>query len=383
MNPETFSTIGYVSVALWILVPLLLLLHHVRRPRGWTCHVALVVAIAAFVLAKINSDTHVNRIQLDRSAEVAAAEALAEEARQAALAARESEVAAVRFAEDSATDRLDEAGMDESDKKYMDTLRQDAEPAWKKQKKERSGQRQQDDSLEGMLETGETEDGLSSEFTEAAEEQAPIIMLADDMAMANRLDAANLQVTRLLILLTLILLIVDYLRRANVYEEAYFPLPLPSSWLNSLTPIPALRVRPKPARRDLPAELAWLTKRGDAFVCLTNPTVAESLPDTLPKFGKGIKPVEILRVSDDISDDFVFEALWYGRSSFIVDSTERAEQMIARFVELMAERRLTRAVVSQTVHVLWDMESPVPETREGEFAGLAKATGLSLLVRSA
>ncbi|MFT5129997.1 MAG: hypothetical protein ACI8W8_003626 [Rhodothermales bacterium] len=383
MNPESFSTIGYISVAVWIIVPLLLLLHHVRRPRGWLCHVALVLSITAFALAKVNSSSHVNRIQLDRSAEAAAAETLKEEARQAALTAREAEVAAVRFAEDGATDRFDEAGMDEADKKYMKTLRQEGEPEWKKAKKQRSGERQKDDSLEGMLDTDEAEEGLSSEFTEEAEEKAPVVMIAEDRAMADRLDAANLQVTRLLIVLAFILLIVDYLRRANVYEEAYCPLPLPSAWLNALTPAPALRVRPRPPRRDLPAELAWITKRGDAFVCITNPTVAPSIPDSQPRLAKSIKPVEILRVTDEISDDFVFEALWHGRCSFVVDSHERAEQMIARFVELMAERRSTRAVVSQTVHVLWDIDSPLPETQEGEFAGLAKATGLSLLVRSA
>jgi hypothetical protein len=382
MNPQTFSTLGYASVVLWLLLPVLLILHHVRRPRGWLCHLALVIGIAAFALAKVNSATHVNRIQPDRSSEIAAAEALKEKARKAALEAREGEVANVRFAEDSLADRLDEGGMDDADRKYMETVLEKGEPGYKKgPKKERSGQRQQDDSLEGMLNTEEADDGLKSEFTEKAEAAEPIVMAEAEVAMANRLDKANLQIVRLLLLVTFILLIIDYLKRANIYEEAYLPLPLPSSWLNCLTPAPPVNVRDEP-RRDLASELAWLTKRGDTFVCLTaDSSVASAVPASLPKF-KGMQPVDVLKVTDAISDDFVFESLWYGRSSFVVDSAARAEQMIKRFVELMAERRSTRAAVRQTVHVLWDIDAPVPETQRGEFAGLAKATGLSLMVRA-
>jgi hypothetical protein len=374
--------LGYVSVVLWLLVPVLLVLHHMRRPRGWLCHLALLIAVAAFALAKINSTTHVNSIQLDRSAEIAAEEALKEKARQAALEAREGEVANVRFAEDSLDDRLDEGGMDEADRKYMETLRQQGDPDYKKgPKKERSGERKQDDSLEGMLNTEDPDEGVKSKFTEGAEAKEPIVMSAEQKDMANRLDGANLQVIRLLLLVTLILLIIDYLKRANVYEEAYCPLPLPSAWLNSLTPAPPLLVREKP-RRDMAGELAWLSKRGDTFICLTgDAAVAGAVPKSLPKL-RGMDPVDVLKVTDDISDDFVFESLWYGRSSFVVDSTARAEQMIRRFVELMAERRTTRAAVRQTVHVLWDIDAPVPETQQGEFAGLAKATGLSLMVKS-
>ena len=74
--------------------------------------------------------------------------------------------------------------------------------------------------------------------------------------------------------------------------------------------------------------------------------------------------MDVLRVDGwrtRIDDDFVFEALWFGRSSFVVDSAARAEQMLSRFIELLEKRKTTRARVSQTVHIVWDLKTPIPE----------------------
>lgn len=86
------------------------------------------------------------------------------------------------------------------------------------------------------------------------------------MAMASRLDGLNLNLTRLLIVLGVCIVVMDYLRRGNIYTEAYFPLPLPSNWVNGLTPILPEMTRPDPPRRTVPQELAWLIKRGDSDV---------------------------------------------------------------------------------------------------------------------
>ncbi len=100
MNPESFSIIGYASVAVWIVV-LLLWLVHWRRPRRVLCRAALALSVLAFVMAKINSKTHVEKIQLDRSAQMAAWDAEQKAREQAALDSRGEEVAQIRFAEDA------------------------------------------------------------------------------------------------------------------------------------------------------------------------------------------------------------------------------------------------------------------------------------------
>lgn len=90
---------------------------------------------------------YVNRIQVDRSKEVESQLTEQEIARQATIKAREAEVAQITFAEDSAGDFLDMAGMDEADRKYLESLRDADDPAWKKEKKERTDD-MVDDSLE-------------------------------------------------------------------------------------------------------------------------------------------------------------------------------------------------------------------------------------------
>ncbi|MGY8994712.1 MAG: hypothetical protein ACKVK8_11275, partial [Rhodospirillales bacterium] len=114
MISNYFSIAGYLSIALWLVVPILWLVHAVRRPRRWICHYAVIVAVAALFFATINSKTYVNRIQIDRSEEIEAAQARQAAARKAAEESRAGEVAQVRFAEDGASDFLDEGGMDDA-----------------------------------------------------------------------------------------------------------------------------------------------------------------------------------------------------------------------------------------------------------------------------
>lgn len=390
MNPQMFSVWGYLSVALWLAVPVLWGLHLRRRtPRGWLCHVALGVALLAYALAKVNSLAHVNRIQLDQSAEIAAAKAKAEAARKTAQQARNDQVAQVRFAEDSAHDSMDAGGMDSADMKYMEKINEAAEPAWKKVKKQRSGGAEADDSVEAAIEGQKAPAGDApaagpeSKGVEEGGGRPPVLMVEKDKALANRLDALNLAMVRLLVLLGVVILVVDYLRRANRYGEAYLPLPLPGAWMNALTPLPAFVARPEPARRSVAAELAWLTRRGDVFAYLTSdPAAAAAVPGRLARLPRGRWPVEVLHVAEDdgLADDtFMFETLWYHRASFVMNSVERADAFLESVVRLLRRRMEKRAKVRQAVHIVWDMGRPVPDSMRAELEPLARVTGWSLM----
>jgi hypothetical protein len=377
LNLESFSIVGYASVALWICVPLVWLLHW-KRPRRVLCRLALLLAVAAFVLAKTNSVDHVDKIQLDRSEQMAAWKAQQEVNRKAAAESRGEDVAQIRFAEDASGDFLDKAGMDEADLKYIEKLQGDGVPDWKKDKKNRSAGGADDDSLEGLIGGERAGGGLESDSLESATDAAPVLMLEKDLILANRLDTWNLSLIRWLIAIAVMILALDYLRRANLYREASFPLPLPSAWINSLTPIAPVRVRPEHPRRKLPAELAWLLKRGDCFVYLTDSQEAaeKALAQRRPR-------ADVLRVGEghfEIDDEFIFEALWFGRSSFVIDSADRAETLFARFLELMEERKSGRARVRQNAHVVWDLRAPIPDHFASEFERLAEKTGLSLFI---
>ena len=384
MNWDIFSLTGYISIALWLCMPLLWLVHFVvLGQRGWLVHLTLLVGLAALVMAKVNSNHYVNRIQIDRSEEIEAQLNKQQLARQAATAAREAEVAQIRFAEDSDDDFLDIAGMDEADRKYLESFGEEDVPEWKREKKERSAGTI-DESLEAQIGATEEQEGVES--AEAFEEESiePILMSDKDKLAADRLDAANLRMIRIMLALGVVVVVVDYLRRANRYDRAYFPLPLPSQWVDAMTPREPITTRPKTPRRPLLDELAVFTRRGESFVYITDDGyAADKATKTFHRLPLYLRPVEALNVANyngKMDDDFVFETLWYGRNSFVVDSPERGRQMLERFIELLRDRRDTRAHVRQTVHVVWDTDTSIPEELLSRFASLGRATGYSLLL---
>lgn len=382
MNANFFSFYGYISVLLWLAVPVLWWFSWRRRQFRWICPAALVAALLAMALAKINSETHVNRIQPDQSAQLDAARAKTDAKRKAMEATRGDEVADVRFAEDGAEDFLDKGGMEDSDLKYMESLGGGAEPDWKKDKKSRGESGEEPKGLDAKLGGDQAVKGVDSSNFEEKKEKAPILMSEAHKVMADRLDNLNHTTIEVMIALAVIMCLLDYLARANVYALAFSPLPLPSAFPNSISPHAPLVARGAKPRRSLPDELAWLVKRGDCFLLLTDdPATAAAVPATLPRFGKSRLPVEVLAANHPrITDDFAFEALWYGRCCLVVDSPERAHRIFSRFLELMEQRRLVRAKVRQTAHVVWDLRQPPSPDQLAVFERLAKATGLSLLL---
>lgn len=384
MNLNYFSILGYISVALWMLVPVLMAVHLKQRPRRWLCHCAFVIALLAYLLAKINSVNHVERIQPDQSAAIAAAAAEQQAAVKAAEAARSDAAAKVGFAEDSHDEKLDKGGMDDADLKYMEKIAGDsAAPAWKQRKKLRSGDKA-DGSLDALVGADEGAGKGMAKAAEAEQEKEPLVMPQRDVDRANRLDRANLLIIRLLVLAAFLLVVFDYLSRFNVYSEAYLPLPLPSLWVNALSPLPPLQTRTEPPRRSLKEELEWVIRRGDSFVYFApNAAVAAALPSSLPRFGRKCCPAEVICVQGDapgITDAFVFESLWYGRASFVVDSPTRAVQMLGCFKTLLSERKPFNAKVAHSVHIFWGCGMPLTEEWKAEFAKLSGATGMTLVL---
>jgi hypothetical protein len=379
MNPNSFSILGYLSVLLWLVVPLLWFLRHRIKAPGWSF---LALALLAFTFATINSRTHVSRIQ----AEVieASPDALMLEAakRKAVEEARSGDVADIRFAEDGAEDFIDKAGMDEADSQYLESLDESKEPGWKKKKKSRGEAAEEGDDLDDMLGGEEPAKKLSTDaLPEEKASRTPIIMSEPHVATAQRLNSINLSVSFYAILLGAVLLIVDYLARANSYAQAAFPLPLPAAWRNAFTPLPAIVKRPEKPRRNLTEELAHLARRGDAFVLFTKD--ASSLPESLPTLGKSSRPIDLLRVDGDrITPTFAFESLWYRRTCFVVDSPALSQTLFAEILKQLELRHVSRARTRHNVHLVWNLSQPPNEKDLATFERLASSTGFSLFRRS-
>ncbi|MFZ9935500.1 MAG: hypothetical protein ACO3JG_00420 [Luteolibacter sp.] len=383
MNSETIGTLGQLGLACGAGSLLCALIYWVRKRRS-LARMAAALACAALACTLLHSATHVSRIEVDPSAKLAEMEARQQAKRQAVLDSRGTEVAQIRFAEDDGGEFLDKAGLEQSDLKYLESIETDDVPEWKKSKKTRSDESADDVGLEDQIDTEEAEGGADvGELAETARSE-PILMSEAGVITARRIDRWSRRSAWALAILALLLLFHDYLRRANRYAEASLPLPLPSSWLNAVTPVPPALARPDPPRRPVPAELAWLARRGDAFVYLTeSPEAAEAAMQALRPFSARRGRPEVIRVSNDdseIDDDFIFDAVWFGRASFIIDSAGRAQRLLERFAVLLGERRARRARVRQTSHLVRDLEQPMPATVHDSFMRLTQATGFSLFL---
>ena len=380
MNWEIFGLIGYLGLALGAAAIVSWLVYW-KIPSKLLCRIGLGLTVGALACATLNSKGHVARIQVDPAAQIEAAKALEEAKRQAVLQSRGEEVAQIQFAEDSGDEFLDKAGLDEEDLKYLESYE---EPAWKKTKKSRTGRGAEDDSLEALIDDEEQEGGADVAEIEEESGPEPIFMDEADMVKANRFDRWNLRVSEWLLVIAILMLGIDYLRRFNIYREASAPLPLPSSLPNAFTPAPPIIERTSQPRRELHEELAWLRRRGDSFLYLTDSaSKAADAVARLEPLTRKRRPLDLLRVGEEkdlVDDDFVFEALWFGRASFVVDSADRAGELMKRLVELTVERQSTRARARQNVHVVWDLESEVPPDLRQVFSDFAGPAGFSLLV---
>lgn len=375
MNPNSFSILGYLSVLLWLASPLLWLLRKRFRFPSW---LALALAMLALVFATINSRTHVNRIQGERIEQTVNQLDAAAAKRKAVEKARGGEVADIRFAEDGNDDFIDKAGMDEADRKYLDTIGDSTEPDWKKQKKQRGADGEEEASLDDAIGGKDVIEGVASDSLPTDEEKRSAIVMSEaHKATADRLDRINLSSSRIVVLLAIVLFFIDYLTRTNSYAHASFPLPLPASWRNAFSPLPTIVHRPEPPRRTLPEELAWLVRRGDVFVCFTKN--ASTLPDSLRPLGRLKRPIDILRVEGErISDSFVFESLWYGRSCFVVDCPKRATELFTAIFQHLEKRYLTRARAVQNIHLVWNTDQHLDKDDLAAFENLARSAGVSL-----
>jgi len=376
-NWNAFSPIGYAGLAISFVVPALWAWAAVRRTTPAVVQAAVIVAVVALACGLINSATHVARLEPDHAAELAAAEAKRQARLEAFEEGRGSEVAQIRFAEDARDDAIDKAGLDEADLKYLEKIEEEyakeATPEWKRQKQDRGSAAAEDDSLEAQLDDGADQPaGLAAEAAEPDAPRQPIVVPQAAFDLAHRVDRWNRSWGWLLVLGSCGVVVTDWLRRANSYEEAYLPLPLPSRLVNAVRPLPAIVMRPKPPRRTVTEELAWMLRRGDSFLYLAaDPAAADAAIAALAPFERARHPRQVLRLGaagEPCSDRFVFESLWYGRCSFVSDDPAAADRMTRKFCLFLDERQATGAHTRQTVHLVWDLSRATPRSKDEEAA---------------
>jgi len=371
---ETFGPIGAASVLAWAAAAVLLLAGTLSR-RRWTARLAgLAAAAAAVGLAAIASEG-IRAIEIDRSAELAAAEAAGAKKVEARFRSR---AAQVRFAEDTAADEADLAGVAEAEQRAA-AERAVAEelakvPAYRsrgRQPRGNPGSGAVPSSPGGGQEPGAAEDGGP-----AAESGPAVRSLPEpQLLIADRFDRLNRAVAWSLLALAFGMCGLEYIRRYNSTVDAVWTLPLAGTVLDGLTA--KEHVGRLPADR-LAEFLILAVRKGESFLVFAP---HDPCPDraALDRFGIGpfrwtlpkrTFPAAALAADPGLLET-VFETAWFGRGCFVIAGADGADATLAAFVVALVRRSRTRAAARRTLAVVWALPTPPPPAAGDDLEHLA------------
>jgi len=356
------------------------------RFRAWLT--AAMIAALATGLAAVNAWS-VRAIEVDRSAEVLAAEAAGAQAVQEKFRDR---AARVRFAEDTAADQADVAGVSAAEEEgaYERAVATELGkiPAYRLGgRKERSGRKRADDA--GPSESGSAdgeasaEAGGESEDAAGSDERGVRMLPEADLLVVDRFDRLNRWLAWSLLSLAVGLVGCEWVRRFNTAFDVVWPLPLAGTAVDGLLGKQHLVAMPPQACGAVPAWLESITRKGESFL-LFAPDDPLADVKALPRFELGPVhwqvPVRHFSARQLIADpelaEIAFESAWFGRANCVIEGPDAAGELLARFAAIMTVRRHCRARARRTVTIVWLLPfDPPPETL-AEMARLASATNI-------
>lgn len=176
-----------------------------------------------------------------------------------------------------------------------------------------------------------------------------------DVSRANRYDGLNQNAIRLTLVLIVLTLIYDFLRRLNQTAEGVVTLPITGDWLDTIAPKSraAWVVSSKPATlaRSLAAHVA---RKGESFVMVGgDPFPSRLIPATtvgthackLPvmTFGPGCEPYP---------DRFLAESVSFRRAGIVTRDIDSATRLFRAFDALVKNKNLP-ARAPRTVNIIW------------------------------
>jgi len=338
--------------------------------RAWV--LAAGLAAAGVVLAILTSEG-IRSIEVDRSAEVLAAEAAGAKAAREKLRDR---AAGIRFAEDTAADQADVAGVSVAEE--QGAYERAVEEQMAKIPAYRSRGRQErrtaagaaaapaagggDGSGDGnTAKEGGQDRGASSEGDRSQARTLPEAHLV----VADRFDRINRAVAWTALALALGLVSVEYVRLFNSTFDAVWPLPLAGTAIDGAFAKSHVVDATADQRARLTGFLEQAVRKGESFVLFAD---ADPWPgrDRLDRLSCGPLRWSIPKrtfssaelQADPALGEIVFETAWFGRGVFVLTGEPGAADVLAGFLAAMERRHACRAVAARTVNLAWALESP-------------------------
>jgi hypothetical protein len=353
---QYFGIIGFGSMACWAVAFVVFACYPRSKQRTRYYWIAAVLALLGLVLANVNSH-FVSAIEVDRSEELAKGIERQKQLRAELEADAKSKAAKVRFAEDSATDALDLAGLPTTTNVYELAAQQDDDAKYAYRKR---GKQQRNVSTDAQ-----TNVAIVGSVAPEVKANVARTMLEADVVNANRCDRINLFLARFCLWLAAILVIWDYLARFNRTLGHLYPLPIAHEYLDSIWPKTHTVLFRHPAPDAVRRYLENTVRRGETFLYLgLDPCLA---CDSLPRFRWRqwqFWQLPKLTVTNQLDDEFAFEAAWFHRYCVVVPDAARARALLNSLLALLDQRRATRARARKTVHIVWAFpDAPSREAR--------------------
>ena len=225
---STFGFLGLASAVAWAAAAVLLVAGFAPRLR-WKRWLAAAAAAAAGVLLAAATSESIRAIEVDRSAEVLAAEEAAAKAAQAKFRDR---AAGIRFAEDTAVDQADIAGVSAAEEEgaYERAVADQLAklPAYARGGRKQRAGRARGEATDKSDEPSAARDADATGDASAADESGPKPRMLPEaqLVVADRFDRANRGLAWSLLSLVVGLVGWEYVRRFNTTFDPVWPLPL-------------------------------------------------------------------------------------------------------------------------------------------------------------
>jgi hypothetical protein len=386
---NTFGLIGMASCAAWAAAAVGVLAGLVSRRRFHIWLAAAGLAALGLALAAVTSE-NIRSIEIDRSPDVLAAEEAGKKAAQEKLRSR---AAGIRFAEDTAADQADVAGVSVAEEQgaYERAVEERLAkiPSYRSRGKQRRSAKSESDSA--TAQPAANDGDLAATAAESEEKPAGRMLPESQLLVADHYDRINRGVAWSLLSLAVGLVGFEYLRRFNSTFDAVWPLPMAGTWIDGAfakSYVVNEAVLPATSHNLLPDFLAQSVSKGESFILFAE---SDPLPakDTLPRLALGPLawnlPKQTFGVAEVQADpavaEIVFESAWFGRGAFVLaGDASAADAVLAGMVEILVRRHRCRAAARRTVNIVWALpQTPAADTLD-ELGFLCPQMNLRLVV---
>lgn len=381
---ETFGLVGLASAAAWGAAWVFLAAGIGRRHRWRRWLLAAGAGLVGVVLAAATSAS-IRSIEIDRSAEVLAAEAAGEKAVQAKLRSRAADI---RFAEDTAADQADIAGVTVAEEKgaYERAVEEELAkiPAYRARgKKARAGGKAAAKPSD-QGDAAPSADAQAAGDVGATEADRNVRKLPESqLVVADRFDRGNRAIAWTALAFAVGLVGMEYVRRFNGTFDPVWPVPLAGTPIDGIAGKEHVVSLPPGGVEAVPAWLESLVRRGESFLVFAADDLLAGR-STLPRVSLAqlrlSTPVRTFPATTLAADpslaELAFESAWFGRGCTVITGTAAAEDVLARFAAALESRRRCRAAARCTLDIIWALGVPPPALPAATIERVAAATNI-------